>query len=139
MSEVGRTRCRRSHGRLLVATALLSAFLLSCGRAAPVELTATGLPPAPSPPASEPATRFQGSVVSVDAGAGVVVVNVSIVWTPVIAAGGEERRVIVGPRTHWDHGVNLAGLRAGEEVQVDAGDPMDGSWPALRVQLFDVE
>jgi hypothetical protein len=138
MSEFGRTRCRRSHGRLLVASALLSATLLSCGRAAPVEVTATGLPPAP-PPASEPATRFQGSVVSVDAGAGVVVVNVSIVWTPVIAAGGDERRVLVGAGTRLDHGVTLAGLRAGEEVQVEAADPVDGSWPALRVQLFDID
>jgi hypothetical protein len=138
MSKFGRTRCR-SHGRLLVASALLSATLLSCGRSAPVEVTAIGLPPAPPPPASEPATRFQGSVVSVDAGAGVVVVNVSIVWTPVISAGGEERRVTVGPGTRWDHGVTLAGLRAGEEVQVDAAHPVDGSWPALRVQLFDID
>ena len=138
MSEVGRTRCRRSHGRLLVASALLSAALLSCGRTAPVEVTAAGLPPAP-PPVSEPATRFQGSVVSVDAGAGVLVVDVSIVWTPVISAGGEERRVVVGAGTRWDQGVTLAALHAGEEVQIDAGDPVDGSWPALRVQLFDIE
>jgi hypothetical protein len=138
MSEVGRTRCRRSPGRLLVATAVLSATLLSCGRAAPVQVTANGLPPAPLP-ASEPATRFQGSVVSVDAGAGVLVVDVSIVWTPVITAGGDERRVVVGPGTRWDQGLSLAGLRAGEEVQVDAADPVDGSWPALRVQLFDID
>jgi hypothetical protein len=64
---------------------------------------------------------------------------VSIVWTPVISAGGDERRVAVGAGTRWDHGVTLAGLRAGEEVQVDAADPVDGSWPALRVQLFDID
>jgi len=138
MSHVGRTRCLRSAARLLAASALLSATLLACGGAAPVEVAVSGLPPAP-PPASEPATRFQGSVVSVDAGAGVLVVNVSIVWTPVITGGGDERRVLVGASTRWDHGVTLAGLRAGDEVQVDAGDPVDGSWPALRVQLFDVE
>jgi hypothetical protein len=120
--------------------ALLSATLLSCGGAAPVEVTANGLPPAPAPPpASEPATRFQGSVVSVDAGAGVLVVDVSIVWTPVVTAGGDERRVVVGAGTRWDQGLSLAGLRAGEEVQVDAADPVDGSWPALRVQLFDLD
>jgi hypothetical protein len=139
MSDVGRTRCRRSHGLLLVATALLSATLLACGGAAPVEVTASGLPPAPPPPASEPATRFQGSVVAVDVGAGVLVVDVTIVWTPVIAAGGDQRRVVVGAGTRWDRGVSLAGLRAGEEVQVDASDPVDGSWPALRVQVFDID
>ena len=138
MSDVGRTRCRRSRRRLLVATALLGATLLACGRPAPVEVAVSGLPPAP-PPASEPATRFQGSVVSVDAGAGVLVVDVRIVWTPVLKAEQEERRVVVGAGTRWDHGLSLAGLRGGDEVQVDAADPVDGSWPALRVQLFDID
>lgn len=138
MSDVGRTRCRRSRRRLLVATALLGATLLACGRAAPVRVAASGLPPAP-PPAVEPATRFQGSVVSVDAGAGVLVVDVSIVWTPVLKAQQEERRVVVGAGTRWDKGLSLAGLRSGEEVQVDAADPVDGSWPALRVQAFDID
>lgn len=138
MSDVGRTRCLRSWARLLAAGVLLSGTLLACGRAAPVEVAVSGLPPAP-PPASEPATRFQGSVVAVDAGAGALVVDVSILWTPVITAGGDERRVTVGAGTRWDHGLSLAGLRPGDEVQVDAGEPVDGSWPALRVQLFDVE
>ena len=138
MSVVGRTRCRRrSSTRLLVATALLSATVLACGRA-PVEVAVSGLPPAP-PPASEPATSFQGSVASVDAGAGLLVVDVKIVWTPVLKAEQEQRRVLVGAGTRWDHGVALAGLRAGDEVQVDAGDPLDGSWPALRVRLFDID
>src|SRR5215212_8067290 len=110
MSDVGRTRCLRSAARLVAASALLSAFLVSCGGSAPVEVTATGLPPAP-PPASEPATRFQGSVVSVDAGAGVLVVDVKIVWTPVLKAEQEERRVLVGAGTRWHPGVTLAGLR----------------------------
>jgi hypothetical protein len=138
MSHVGRTRCLWSAARLLAAGALLAGTLLACARAAPVEVAVSGLPPAP-PPASGPATRFQGSVVSVDAGAGVLVVDVSIVWTPVITAGGDERRVVVGAGTRWDQGLSLAGLRAGEEVQVDAADPVDGSWPALRVQLFDID
>lgn len=134
MSDVGRTRCRRSRRRLLAATALLGATLLSCGRAAPVRVTASGLPPAPAP-----ATRFQGSVVSVDAGAGALVIDVKIVWTPVLKAEQEERRVVVGAGTRWDKGLTLAGLRGGDEVQVDAADPVDGSWPALRVQVFDID
>lgn len=137
MSDVGRTRYRRSSTRLLVA-GLLSAFLFSCGRAEPVEVAISGLPPAP-PPVSEPATTFQGSVASVDAGAGVLVVDVTIVWTPVITAGGHERRVLVDAGTRWERGLTLAALRAGDEVQVDAADPVDGSWPALRVRLFDID
>lgn len=138
MSDVGRTRCRRSPARLLVASALLSATLLACGRAAPVEVAVSGLPPAP-PPVSQPATVFQGSVASVDAGAGVLVVDVTIVWAPVITAGGDQRRVLVDAGTRWERGLTLAGLRAGDEVQVDAADPVDGSWPALRVRLFDID
>ena len=138
MSDVGRTRCRRSRRRLLVATALLSATLLSCGRAEPVAVAVSGLPPAP-PPASEPATVFQGSVASVDAGAGVLVVDVKSVWTPVLKAEQEQRRVIVGAGTRWDGGLTVAGVRAGDEVQVDAADPVDGTWPALRVRLFDID
>lgn len=138
MSDVGRTRSRRSSTRLLIAGGLLSAFLLSCGQSRPVEVTAGGLPPAP-PPVSEPATRFQGSVASVDAGAGVLVVDVKIVWLPVLKAEQEQRRVIVGAGTHWDGGLTVAGVRAGDEVQVDAADPVNGSWPALRVQVFDIE
>ena len=137
MSDVGRIRCRRSSSRLLVA-GLLSATLLSCGRAAPVEVAVSGLPPAP-PPVSGPATTFQGSVASVDAGAGVLVVDVKIVWTPVLKAEQEQRRVVVGAGTRWDRGLTVAGLRAGDEVQVDAADPVDGSWPALRVRLFDID
>ncbi|HET7719448.1 MAG TPA: hypothetical protein VFK43_05730 [Acidimicrobiales bacterium] len=138
MADVGRTRSRRSPTRLLVAGALLSATLLACGRPAPVEVAVSGLPPAP-PPASEPATVFQGSVASVDAGAGLLVVDVTIVWTPVITAGGHQRRVLIGAGTRWERGLTLAGLRGGDEVQVDAADAVDGSWPALRVRLFDID
>ena len=98
----------------------------------------SGLPPAP-PPMSEPATTFQGSVTSVDAGAGVLVVDVTIVWTPVLKAEQEQRRVVVTPGTRWDRGLTLAGVRLGDEVQVDAGEPVDGGWPALRVQVFDID
>ena len=137
MSDVGRTRCRRSSTRLIVA-GLLSALLFSCGTAEPVEVAVSGLPPAP-PPASEPATTFQGSVASLDAGAGVLLVDVTIVWTPVITAGGHQRRVLVDAGTRWERGLTLAGLRAGDEVQVDAADEVDDGWPALRVRLFDID
>ena len=136
MSDVGRTRSRRSSARLVVAAGVFSALLLSCGQSPPVEVAVSGLPPAP---ASEAATTFQGSVAAVDAGAGVLVVDVTIVWTPVITASGDQRRVLVGVGTRWERGLTLAGLGAGDEVQVDAADPVDGSWPALRVRLFDID
>ena len=135
MSDVGRTRCRRSSTRLLVAAGTLSVLLLACGQSLPVEVAVSGLPPA----TSEPATVFQGSVAAVDAGAGVLVVDVTIVWTPLLKAEQEQRRVLVGAGTRWEQGLTLAGLRAGDEVQVDAADPVDGSWPALRVQVFDID
>lgn len=143
MSDMGRSRCRWASARLVVAGALLSGFLLACGASQPVEVAVSGLPPAPAPPPPapepEPATRFQGAVASVDAGAGALVVDVSIVWTPALQAGAHQRRVVVGDATQWDRGLALADLRPGDEVQVDAGDAVDGSWPALRVRLFDIE
>jgi hypothetical protein len=139
MSDVGRTRCRWASARLVVAGAVLSGFLLACGASQPVEVAVSGLPPAPAAPPTQPATTFQGSVASVDAGAGALVVNVSIVWTPALKAGGGERRVVVDGATRWDRGLTVADLRPGDEVQIDAGEPVDGSWPALRVQLFDID
>ena len=139
MSDVGRTRCRRSHRRLLVATALLTATLLACGRPAPVEVAVAGLPPK-APPASDLTTKFQGSVTSVDAGAGALVMAVRIVWTPVLKAEPHERRVVVDPGTGWEPAsVGLADVRVGEEIQVEAVETPAGSWQALRVQLFDID
>jgi hypothetical protein len=138
MPDVGRTRSRRSPARLLVAASVFSALLLSCGQRPPLEVAVSGLPPAP-PPASEPATKFQGSVASVDAGAGVLFVDVKIVWTPVLKAEQEQRRVVVTPGTRWDRGLTLAAVRLGDEVQVDAADPVGDGWPALRVQVFDID
>lgn len=138
MSVVGRTRSRRSPARLVVAAGVLSALLLSCGQSPPVEVAVSGLPPGPAP-VSEPATTFQGSVASVDTGAGVLLVDVTIVWTPVLKAEQEQRRVVVTPGTRWDRGLSLAGVRLGDEVQVDAAEPVDDGWPALRVQVFDID
>ena len=137
MSDVVRTRCRRSPRTLLLA-GLLSASLLSCGRAQPVEVGLSGLPPA-MPPTSVPATSFQGAVAEVDAPAGALVVAVQIVWTPVLKADPRPRRVLIDAGTRWEPAIGLADLRVGEEVQVDAVDAGDGNWRALRVQLFDID
>jgi hypothetical protein len=138
MSDVGRTKSRRTSARLLVAGGLLAATLLACGGPSPpVEVAVSGgLPPTP-PPVAEPATRFQGSVASVEAGA--LIVDVRIVWTPVLKAEPHQRRVVVDPGTRWDRGMSLSDVRAGDEIQVDASEPVDGRWPALRVQLFDID
>lgn len=139
MSDVGRTKPRWGSARLVVAAGVLAAGLLACGQSPPVEVAVSGgLPPAPAPaPVAEPPTRFQGSVASVEAGA--LVVNVRIVWTPVLKAEPHQRRVVVDPGTRWDRGLSLSDVRAGDEVQIDAGEPVDGTWPALRVQLFDID
>ena len=137
MSDVVRTRCRRSPRTLLLA-GLLAASLLACGRAQPVEVGLSGLPPA-VPPTSVPETVFQGSVASVDAGAGALVVDVTIVWTPVIKADPHPRRVLIDAGTRWEPALGIADLRVGEEVQVEAVDAGDGNWRALRVQLFDID
>jgi hypothetical protein len=132
MPGVGQAGCRR----LLVA-GLLSATLVACGRAAPVEIGMSGLPPAAPPSAT---TSFQGQVASVDAGAGIVLVDVRIIWTPVLTADRHERKVLVDAQTRWDPASSdLAGLKVGEEVQVEAGEAVEGVWPAMRVQLFDVD
>ena len=140
MSDVRRSSRRWSSARLVVAGGVLAFLLLSCGQSSPVEVVVSGgLPPAVPAPVPEPATRFQGSVASVEAGAGALVVNVQIVWTPVLKAEAHQRRVVVDAGTRWDLGMSLTAVRAGDEVQVDAADPVDGTWPALRVQLFDID
>ena len=57
----------------------------------------------------------------------------------VAKAEQEQRRVVVTPGTRWDRGLTLAGVRLGDEVQVDAAEPVDHGWPALRVQVFDID
>jgi hypothetical protein len=113
--------------------------MLACGGAEEVQVGVRGLPPA-MPAPSEPATRFQGAVASIDAAAGSVVVDVQLVWTPVLKAERHERRVRIDAGTRWEPAsVGLAGLRVGEEVQVESAEAVDGVWPALRVQLFDID
>lgn len=133
MAGVGQVRYRR-----LVVAGLLSATLVACGRSAPVEIGMSGLPPAVPPPAT---TSFQGQVASVDANTGIVVVDVRIIWTPVLAADPHERKVLVDAQTRWEPASSpgLAGLRVGEEIQVEAVEAVEGVWPAVLVQLFDVE
>lgn len=133
MSGVGQVGYRR----LLVA-GLLSATLVACGRAAPVEIGMSGLPPA-APPAAT--TSFQGQVASVDAGTGIAVVDVRIIWTPVLTADRHERKVLVDASTLWEPATSsgLAGLKVGEELQVEAVEAVEGVWPAVKIQLFDVD
>jgi hypothetical protein len=134
MPDIGHLRYRR-----LLAAGLLSAVLVSCGRAAPVPLAVSGLPPAVPPPAG-PTTSFQGQVAGVDADAGIVTLAVQIVWTPVLKADPHERKVLVDARTGWDPAPRaIADLRVGEELQVEAVEAVEGVWPAVKVQLLDID
>ena len=137
MSDVGRARSSRA-ARAFAGAVLLSGLLVGCGRGSS-DLAVTGLPPAvPAPPA--PTTSFQGSVAAVDVEAQILVVNVSIVWTPVIKGGAHERRVLVDQQTRWEPApADLGQLLVGDEVQVEALDAVEGVWPAVKVQLLDIE
>ncbi len=136
MSDVGRARCRRAT-RPLVAAALLSTFVLGCGRSERVEVGAAAPLPVSAPPA--PTTSFQGAVTAFDRAAGHLTVAVKIVWTPVLKAERHDREVAVDPSTHWDPSTAAADVLVGDEVQVEAEDPVDGRWPAVSVQLLDID
>lgn len=139
MSDVGRARCTRA-ARVVAGAVVLSGLLIGCGRGSE-QLTAAGSPPAPpvpGPPA--PTTSFQGAVASVDPKTGTMVVHVSIVWTPVIQRGEGERRVMVDRQTAWEPApVELSDRLVGGEVQVEAVEAVEGVWPAVKVQLLDIE
>lgn len=139
MSDVGRARCRRAT-RPLVAVALLSTFMLGCGRSERVEVGAVGAA-APLPVSASPAptTSFQGAVTAFDRAAGRLTVAVKIVWTPVLKTDRHDREVVVGPGTRWDPSTAAADVLVGDEVQVEAEDPVDGRWRAVRVQLLDID
>jgi hypothetical protein len=131
MSSVGRAT------RVIAGAVLLSGVLIGCGRGSE-QVTVAGLPPPASPPV--PTTSFQGSVASVDAETRTMVVDVQIVWTPVISAGGGERRVLVDAQTLWEPGpVELSDRLVGGEVQVEAVEAVEGVWPAVKVQLLDID
>lgn len=131
MLDVGQARYRR----ILVA-GLLAAALSACGRPAPEQVAAGGVPGA-LPPSPVATTSFQGAVASVDAARGIVVVAVKIVWTPVLRAESHDRRVLVDAQTRWDPAP--AELHIGDEIQVEAVDSVEGVWPALKVQLLDID
>lgn len=132
----------RRVARHLVVAAALSAALVSCGRMEDRAVSASAgalPPPASALPAPTAASKFQGSVTSVDADGAAFVVGVRIVWTPVLDATAHDRRVVVDPGTRWDPGVtSVRDLRVGDEVQVEA-DPAGDGWRASRVQLFDID
>lgn len=127
---------------LLLAAGLLA--LTACSSGETVVSTSAGAsarpapPPAPPPPAD--LTSFQGSVVSVDPGAGEVVVDVHVVWAPVVRPATGHRRVRVDSATAWDPpGGKLTLLPQGLEVQVKAVPVADDLWRALQIQLVDVQ
>ena len=136
MSDVGRARCRRAT-RPLVAVALLSTLVLGCGRSEPVEVSAAAPLPVSAPPAAT--TSFQGAVTAFDRAAGHLTVAVKIVWTPVLKADRHDREVVVDADTLWDPSTAAADVLVGDEVQVESTDAVDGRWPAVRVQLLDID
>ncbi len=139
MSNVEHSRFRRGE-RLLAAVGLFAALLVGCSRAT-VEVSASAsLPPAPPPTAAGPTESFQGAVASIDLVAEELLVDVQILWAPVIKADRHERRVTVSPQTRWEpSATSLALLREGDEVQVEAVSAPDGTWEARQVQLFDID
>lgn len=138
MSDVGPTRGRRAT-RVLAGTVLLAGLLVGCGQSPPLAVSAAA-PPVPVPASLEPTTSFQGAVAAIDAHAGTMTVAVQIVWTPVLQAGAHERRVLVDAGTRWDPApAGLTSLLVGEEVQVEALDAVEGVWPALKIQLLDID
>ena len=140
MSIVEDSRFRRGH-QVIAAVGLLAALLVGCSRATTVEVSASGsVPSAPPPTTAGPTESFQGAVKAIDLAAGELVVDVQIVWAPVIKAERQERRVAVGPQTRWEPlRTTLALLGPGDEVQVEAVLGPDGTWEARQVQLFDID
>ena len=113
-------------------------LLLGCGRAGTVEATAPPRP-ATSVPAG-PVSTFQGEVAAVDPPAGQIVVDVQIVWVPLTKTEPHQRVVVIDSHTGWEPApAGITGLRVGDDVQVDAEDTGDGTWRALKLQLFDID
>jgi hypothetical protein len=140
MSNVEQGKSRRSE-RVLAAVGLCAALLVGCSRASTVEVSASAsVPPGPPPTAAGPTETFQGSVAAIDVPGEALVMDVQIVWAPVLRAERGERRLALGPQTTWEPaGTALAVLRVGDEIQVEAAIGPDGTWEARQVQLFDVD
>ena len=140
MSNVEHGKSRRGE-RVFAAIGLCAALVAGCSRANTVEVSASAsLPPAPPPTAAGPAETFEGAVAAIDTASEELVVDVQIVWAPVLKAERGARRVALGPQTRWEPaGTALAVLRVGDEVQVDAVIGPDGIWEARQLQLFDID
>ena len=133
-------RGRRRGGWVFAAVGLSAAILVGCGPGTTVEVSASASRPPAPPTTTGPTEKFQGAVATIDLGANELVVDVKIVWAPVIKAERQERRVAVGPQTRWEPaGTGLAALRQGDEVQVEAASGPDETWEARQVQLFDID
>ena len=125
---------------MLAAAGLLAIAFTACSGSKSVQVSTSAFPPVSTTAPSEPGERFQGSVTTVDADRSQFGMAVHIVWTPVLEARQEDRKVSVGPGTAWKPaGEGLGELRAGEDVQVDAVLGPDGTWQARQIQLFDLE
>jgi hypothetical protein len=134
---------RRRLVRPIVVVAALAAALAGCSPMGDqaVSASAGAVPPpaAAAAPEPAPASKFQGSVSSVDADGSAFVVSVRIVWTPVLEGRAHDRRVLVDGGTRWEPGsLRLNDVRVGEEIQVEA-DPAGDAWRASKIQLFDVD
>ncbi len=134
----------RRRGEALLVVVLAAALLAGCGeRVAQVEVSAPDPIAAPrpvDPTISASVTTFQGAVAAVDRATGTVVVDVQIVWAPVLEARAHERRVRIDSETAWEPGPgNISRLRVGEEIQVDADEGLDGTWRAVKVLLMDID
>ena len=128
---------RGHRGQRLVPAVLVSALLVACGQTKQVEVTA---PAAAALPRPVHTSTFQGAVAEVDRQAGALVVDVRIVWAPVLEARAHERRVVVDAGTRWDPpSGGLSQLLVGQEVQVDGEDAGDGAWRAAQVSLLDID
>lgn len=140
MFNVEHGKSRRSE-RVLAAVGLCAALLVGCSRSSTVEVSASAaVPPGPPPTAAGPTETFQGSVAAIDVTAEELVMDVQIVWAPVLKAERGDRRVALGPQTSWEPaGITLALLRVGDEIQVEAAMGPDGTWEARQVQLFDID
>lgn len=137
MVQVGDARSRRRAGRL-VAVGLLSALLAGCGGT--VEQVEAGAPEQVVAPRPAVRSTFQGAVTAVDFEAGTMVVGVEIIWAPVLEPRSHDRQVVVDALTQWEPAPGgISQVQAGEEVQVEAEDTLDGTWRATRILLLDVD
>ena len=127
--------------RLLVVAGMVGALMTACGgQLQTVEVTGPAAATASPLLPPGPLETFQGEVAEVDVDAGEILLEVQIVWAPVLRADPHQRLVLVDPQTRWEPGAaGITGLHVGDPVQVEGVRAPDGSWRAVEVQLFDID